>query len=248
MDLTIVGVLIVSFFATLLSSMSGGGSSIIAIPLFLQMGIPFLLATAIQKVSAIFWVLPASRNYLKQRRVDWQFLILFATIGLLGVLFGIILLIKITERSAQVLIGAIIIAVVAWVFFNKQFGMHKHTPSKLKKQLAYVCAAPIGFYEAIFGSGNGVIFSLVGVKLRGMELTEALGYYFAAAFPWVILAAGILISNGQWNVPYMIAGTIGSVAGGHLGSKFARYKGNAFVKAVFCITGFVLGLKLILGW
>lgn len=66
----IVIVFLVSFAATALSSMSGGGASVITIPALLLMGVSFPLATAAQKVCSTFWVLPAAYNYLKDRKVD----------------------------------------------------------------------------------------------------------------------------------------------------------------------------------
>ena len=64
----LIEIFFISLFATIISSMSGGGASIIAIPLFSAMNISLVLATAIQKVSGVFWVLPAARNYLKKRK------------------------------------------------------------------------------------------------------------------------------------------------------------------------------------
>jgi len=66
-----------------LSSMSGGSVSVINIPVLLSLGILFLMATAAKKVSSSFWVLLASYNYLKDRKVDWRFLLLLSIIGLI---------------------------------------------------------------------------------------------------------------------------------------------------------------------
>jgi uncharacterized membrane protein YfcA len=229
--------------------MSGGGSSIIAIPLFATMNISLVLATAIQKVSAVFWVIPAARNYLTDRKIDWRFLIFFTILGLIGVFLGVILLVSITQQSLKVLIGVLILIMVFYVFLKKDFGLksEKEVPN-WKKRLSYVFAPLFGFYESIFGSGNGILFSVAGVKTRGYELSESLGYYYAIAFAWVVVTAAILISKGFYDVPIMTIAVIGSTLGGHLGSKFARYKGNKFIKYVFCIIGLILGLKLIVGF
>lgn len=45
-----------AIIATTVSSMSGGGSSVIAVPIFLSMGIPLPMAVAMQSISGAFWV------------------------------------------------------------------------------------------------------------------------------------------------------------------------------------------------
>ena len=70
---------------------------------------------------------------------------------------------------------------------------------------------------------------------------------FAAAFPWVVFAAALLISKGYYDVSVMIPAVIGSTIGGYIGSKFARYKGNHFIKIMYVIFGGILGLKLVFG-
>jgi len=45
----------------------------------------------------------------------------------------------------------------------------------------------------------------------------------------------------------MIFATIGSISGGFIGSRFAKNKGNKFIKILFMIIGGVLGIKLLFG-
>ena len=92
-------ILFITFISTVLSSMSGGGASIINLPVFLTLGMPFPLAVSIQRVSSAFWVLPAAYNYLKDRKVDWRFLLTFAFIGLIGAYFGVLFVININQRA-----------------------------------------------------------------------------------------------------------------------------------------------------
>ena len=93
----LLGVFLISLFAALLSSMSGGGSSIIAIPLFSAINISILLANSIQKVNAACFSLFSGRNYLKGRKIDWKFIIYFSLIGLVGALIGVYLIISLNQ-------------------------------------------------------------------------------------------------------------------------------------------------------
>lgn len=246
MDFIII--LLTTFIATILSSMSGGGASVINIPVFLSLGIPFPLAMLMQKISSAFWVLPAAYNYLKGKTIDWTFLILFSLIGLIGCYFGVIFVLSLDKRVFEVIIGVIILTLVFQTYFQKNLGIQEvKVKSKLRNFLAYPAALVLGFYESLFGSGNGILLAIVTFYTKGFDFIKALGYYYAVAFPWVVFAAILLIFKGYFNIGLIIPAVIGSLAGGYLGSKYARYKGNYFIKIVFVIFGGVLGIKLLLG-
>lgn len=228
--------------------MSGGGSSAIIIPVMLSLGIPFPLATSAQKVSAMFWVLPAAYNYLRDRKVDWRFLILFSAIGLVGVYIGVLVVLSINQRLVEIVIGTLLLALVVYVLLKKDLGLAEQGHySPLRRSVSYIFAPVLGFYESFFGSGNGILFSIITLKTRGFDFVDALGYYFSVAFLWEVFAVSLFIWKGYFNLPIMISTVVGSIIGGYLGSRYAKYKGNKFIKIMFAIIGTVLGVKLLFG-
>jgi len=227
--------------------MSGGGASVINIPVFLFLGMPFPLAMSTQKVSSTFWVLPASYNYLKGRKIDWTFLVAFSLVGLIGAYLGVQVILSLDTRVMEVVIGILVLSLVTYTYFKKDVGLKEvRIYSPAKRFIAYPLALILGFYESIFGSGNGILFSVVTFYTRGMDFVDALGYYFAVAFPWVVFAAGLLIFKGYFSFAVMIPAVLGSLIGGFIGSKYAKYKGNQFIKTMFVVIGGILGLKLLL--
>lgn len=228
--------------------MSGGGASMINIPVMLSLGIPFPMATAAQKVSSMFWVLPASYNYLKDKKIDWKFLIWFTLIGLIGVYVGAMVVLSINQRIAGIIIGILILSLVAYVLINKNLGLvESKVYSKFKQFTAYIFALILGFYESFFGSGNGILFSIVTFKTKGFDFIDALGYYYSVAFLWEVLAVIIFVSKGYFSLQIMIPTVLGSLVGGYIGSRYGKYKGNKFIKIMFAIIGTILGIKLIFG-
>lgn len=241
-------ILATSLMATFLSSMSGGGASVINIPVLLSMGIPFPLATSAQKVSSMFWVLPASYNYLKNSKIDWKFLTIFSSIGLGGVYLGTLVVISIDQRTLEISVGILILCLVVYTTFSKNAGLHQTKPYSKKRQLLSYIAAPIlGFYESFFGSGNAILFSITTLKTRGFDFINSLGYYYSIVFPWQILAVIILFSKGYFELGIMMPVVIGSLIGGYFGSRYARYKGNGFIRIMFVLIGSILGIKLLIG-
>ena len=228
--------------------MSGGGTGIINFPIFLSLGIPIPLILSMGSLNGVFWVLPASRNYLKGRKIDWKFLIIFSLIGLVGTYFSIKAAINTSQRAFEIFVGSIILVLVTYTYFKKDLGLvEKKTYSKFRQALAYPFALLIGFYENFFGSGNGIVFSLMGYYTKGFDFIDSLGHYYLACFPWLVFGSYLFISKGYFDFWLMSFGIIGSLIGSYFGSKYARYKGNKFIKILLVIIGGILGLKLLFG-
>lgn len=161
---------------------------------------------------------------------------------------GTAFVITVNQRVMQIVIGVLILALVTYTLFKKQAGLTEtKVYPRLRQRVAYLFAPVLGFYEAIFGSGNGIMFAIVTLKTKGFDFVDALGYYYAVCFPWEIVASILFISKGyfDWNV--MLPTILGSIIGGFIGSKYAKYKGNKFIKIMFVSIGTVLGVKLLLG-
>lgn len=232
--------------SSFLSAMSGGGSTVISLPILLWAGIPLPLAIATHRVAAVFWTPITAYNYLKGRKIDWVFLLLFAAIGLIGIYFGVQMLTSVNEELLSRIIGGIILAFVLYTAFKKDLGLKEHKiASTFKRRLSYVLALPMGFYEGLLGSGNGIAFAALTFYTRGFDLIHALGYYFAIAFFWVVFESFLLIEKGFFDWKIMLAGITGSILGSFFGSKLARYKGNRFIKQVFIGVGALLSVNLL---
>jgi uncharacterized membrane protein YfcA len=245
--LNFLAIFVVSGLASFLSSMSGGGSSMVSIPVYLWLGIPFPFAIAGHQFSSLFWVIPASYNYLKGRIIDWKFLGLYTVIGTIGAFIGATLVGSLTEAHIEPFIGGLIFILVVFMIFRKEsVGTEAlHTRTQTKTVLMYMTSPILGFYESIFGSGNGIFFSTLHTKLRGTDLMHSLGYYYIISFFWIAVACGVLFSHGFFNLPLALATILGGVIGGYAGSKLGRFKGNQFIRYAFIIMGTVLAIKLL---
>ena len=238
------------FTATILSSMSGAGTSIITIPVLFSLGVNLPTSIAINQICGAFWVLPASFNYLKDRKIDWYFLLIFTLIGLVGVFMGVSTNIHIKQRYLEIIIGTIIIFLVLYTYLNKSLGLKetkaKHSP--LRSFLIYPFSIILGFYEGFFGSGNGILFSISTFYTKGFDFIDALGHYYIVAFFWVIFSTILYAQNGYYNLQITFPAVIGAILGGFIGSKFGKLKGNKIIKQIFILLGLFLGLKLIIGF
>jgi len=239
-------ILSVSFLATLMSAMSGGGSSMITIPTWLVLGFPLPVAVATTSISGAAWTLVAAKTYLSGQNIDRRLIIGLMAFGLVGAFCGTQVVLHANAKVLQHIIGCIILGLVAYTFVRKDFGLTIRPP-KLSVPVTSIAGLPLGFYEAFFGSGNGLFTAAVLTSARGLDLVQSLGYYYAVAFVWCIFAACIYIHGGNWDLSLMIPAMIGSVSGATLGAKIGKRQGAQFVRRVFMGVGTILGLKLAIG-
>jgi uncharacterized membrane protein YfcA len=228
--------------------MSGGGQSAINVPVLLWLGVSFPLATLTQKISSVFWTPLAAYNYLKDRKIDWKFLIVFSLVGLAGVYFGTLFIVYINQKILELVIGSLILFLVLLTIYRKEIGLTEEKKySKFRQRLAYVFSPILGFYEGIFGAGNGILFPMVTFFTRGFDFVDALGYYYLASFSWCLFASILLIAKGYFSFAVVAPVVLGSIIGGYTGSRYAKYKGNKFIKMMFVLVGTLLAIKLLMG-
>lgn len=116
-------IFLVSCFATILSTLSGGGSTLITVPLWILIGYPPAVAQAASKVNGVFWTPLAARNYLRGSEIDLPLLFGLTVFGLLGSYFGILLFAGLETSTIKPIIGGIILLLVSYSFFKRDFGV-----------------------------------------------------------------------------------------------------------------------------
>ena len=240
--MTSLAVLLIAFGASLLASLSGGSSSMITTPAWVALGAPFPVAVASDKVAGMFWTVSAARTYLANVAVDRRVLRGMGIAGLAGAFAGAVIGTSVNEnllrRSAGVLI---LLATFA--------SMRSARPSdgQTVRRGASLLGFPLGLYEGLLGSGNGILTSAILTRTRGYDLPTALGYYYALAALWCALAAGVYFARGAIDWRLALPATVGAIAGGTLGARIGRRAGSKLIRPLFVIVGLVLALRLLLG-
>jgi len=237
----------VAFLASMLSSMSGAGAAILTTPVWLFLGFPLPAVIASNQLNGAAWTPIAARNYLQGRTVDWPLLRIMILCGLAGAFAGTAIVRSADPRILQRVIGTIIIGLVLVVAFLPELGRTESRPL-LSRRLTGILAFPIGAYESFFGSGNGLLTSILLSKTRGMPLLAALGSYYVLAFFLNSFAVAVYSAAGHADIRLMIPSTAGSMLGAYIGSRIGRRKGHGLVRALFLTAGGALGVKLALGW
>lgn len=242
-----VTIFCISLFATFLSAMSGSGSAMICIPAWTLLGYPLPVALAASQVNGALWTPIAARNYLRDVALDWPLIAGLLVCGLVGVHFGTQLILNIDPEVLKRAAGLLILLLVGFTFVKKDFLAQSRDPS-FNRLFTSALATPLGFYESVFGSGNGIFMAAMLAKARGFNLVTSLGYYYLVAFVWCLMAAILYIKAGSAEINLMLPSALGGILGAYLGSSIGRQKGSSFAKIPFLVMGSILGLKLLLGY
>jgi len=241
-----LGILAIAFGAALLGSMSGGSASAITTPAWIALGVPLPTAVATDKVGGAMWTLLGARNYLRGRPVDWRLLGGMACLGLAGAWFGAAVTVRLDPTVLKRGVGGLILLMLTIMLLRPAIGA-RPGPPRVSRLVAGTFALPLGFYEGMLGSGNSLVASLLFCLGRGYDLVAALGHYYLLAFSWCALAAVSYVGRGYYDLALMIPATVGSCAGGFLGSHLGSRRGSTFVRALFVLAGGLLGVRLLVG-
>jgi len=240
-----VVVFFTAFCAVFLSSMSGCGSGIVTLPVWIFLGYPLPVAIACDKIGSCVWTPIAARNYLSRSVVHGKLIFPMTILGIIGSLAAAVMVVQVNEALMRRVIGATILLVLLLTAVQKDFGLTENL-KPAGDRLIQLLGLPLGWYEGFFGAGNGIFTAYAFSRIKGFSLITSLGNYYLMAFIWCLGSLTVLMAAGYYDLPLFMAAALGSMLGGYLGSKIGVALGSGFVKKSFIVLGTVLAVKLIL--
>lgn len=242
--------LLVSFFANLFSSFSGGGAGLVQLPALIFLGLPFTLALATHKVASVALGVGASIRHWKDRRLQWPIVILMLVAGIPGVVLGAALIVHVPGRWAEIALGLLTIALGVYSHVNPQLGQDERCDHR--DRTGYLIGAMglflIGFLNGSLTSGTGLFTTLWLVRWFGMDYLRAVAHtLILVGLAWNgsgAITLGLLVDI-YW--PWMPVLLVGSLAGGYAGAHLAITQGNKAIKRAFELLTVLIGLKLLIG-
>lgn len=221
----------------------------LAVPILVYVvGVPPKLAVAASLAIVGAIALVGAASHARRRLVDWRYVLQFGLPGIVATYAG--------AWASHFVSGAVQLITFAVVMGLASFSMLRPqpsgTPDSARRHLLWLFAAGIGvgIITGFAGVGGGFLFVPALVTLGGLSMHRAVGtslaviamnsasgfvgHYVALAsgdgrFPWATIVIFVLI------------GTIGSIAGQAVGSRFAHVSlRRAFGVLLIAMSGFVL--------
>ena len=243
-------ILVISLLANLFSALSGGGAGLIQLPVLIFLGLPFGIALATHKVASVALGIGATVRHLRESHLERQFALFMIATGLPGVVLGASVILQVPDRSAQVALGILTMALGLYSIFSPDLGQ-QYSPAHRNRRGFAVGGGmlfAIGILNGSLTSGTGLFVTLWLIRWFGMDYKRAVAYTLVlVGLFWNGTGAITLGLLGEIYWPWLPALLLGSVTGGYLGAHLAIVKGNKVIKRAFEAVTLLIGLKLVIG-
>ena len=239
----------ISLFSNFISALSGGGAGLIQLPALLFFGLPFSKALATHKVASVALGFGASLPYFRKKdlKVKYAFIMLFS--GIPGVLLGAYVSSISPNNFSTILLGLMTLFLSCYSIKQSKLGIanQKIKINKLKIIIGSLGLFTFGFLNGYLSSGTGLFVTIWMIKIFGLSFSLAVAYtlIFVGIFwnGFGALSLGIT-GNIVWSyIPILI---LGSLIGGYFGAYFSIIKGSKFIKVVFELVSFSVGISLLI--
>jgi uncharacterized protein len=247
MDLNIIFLLAIAFFAGLVDAIAGGGG-LLLLPALLTSGVPPHFALGTNKLAATFGSFTASRICIVKGIVKPRFWILMILSTLNGAFLGALTAWLLSADVLKKGLSILIFCAAAYVLLMRPQSQ-SNSQNKLSKALFKKCLILghfLGFYDGIAGPGVGSFWTMANVTFFELNLVEASCLARLMNFVSNFVALITFLSVG--NVDIILGLTLGTtlMVGAYLGAHSALKYGTTLIRPLFLTMFVILGIRLIL--
>jgi uncharacterized membrane protein YfcA len=227
----------VTFVASILSGMAGGGGGFIITPFYIAIGLTPQQSIATGKLGALgldAGAIAAFRGKIKQYR-NFTFLLMLMAI-IIGFLSSYFIR-NIRNENLQLVMGTMNLAMIPLLFI-KHHRLKRRRKHYVLRSLSVVAIVAILLLQGTFSSGIGSLVNVFLILFFGFSALEAslIKRQTSIALDVVVLAG--LLGAGLINYKYGLIGMAGGMTGGYIGSRFALHEGEKFAR--YALMGFML--------
>ncbi len=237
-----------SFLSNFISALSGGGAGLIQLPALLFFGLPFSKALATHKVASVALGLGASIPHLKKNSLQIKYGCLILISGIPGVLLGAYTASILPNNFSATLLGFLTLFLSFYSIKQKKLGSSQKIIgiNKFRIIIGSLGLFIIGFLNGYLSSGTGLFVTIWIIKIFGLTFSLAVAYtlIFVGIF-WNGIGALSLGLTGNITWSYIPVLILGSILGGYFGAYFSIIKGSKFIKVVFELVSFSVGISLL---
>lgn len=236
---------IASFLAGFIDAIVGGGGLIqtpVALILLPNSSVASIIGTL--KIPGFSGTSMATYHYLKKVTVNWKLVLVMAIVSFVFAYLGSSLLNVMQNDFMKPLFFVILILLLLYTYFKKDFGQFTAPTLSLKKQYFFAVGIAIflGFYDGFIGPGTGSLLIMAFIAILGFDFLQASAYAKLVNLATNIGSIALFSLKGKiiWTVALPMA--LCNVTGSWLGARLALSKGNGFIRIFFLI---VVGLALL---
>ena len=241
---TIIVVSLVSFCASWLGTLVGGGG-LLLVPVMLALGIPAPLALGSRRFSAVGTITAGMIAFHRSKKVDYRFSSSLMIYSLVGTVIGYLIVDSLSETLLKKTIGAVILALALFLFLENREAVKaiKGGLYRYRHVIGPPVTAAAGLLSVVIGGGGGLILSYLIIIVYGQTILESSGNRRLTILVSNVLATALFIIGGHVHYPLAVSMLVANVLGGWFGARFYLKRGDEKVKVFFFSIVMLLGVK-----
>ncbi len=254
MDLVLLLALLSGGVVGLLLGATGGGGSLVAIPLLVYVvGIPVQTASAMSLIVVGYSALFGAWQEYRHERVHIPTALVFSLTGVFGAWIGAHGHQLVSESVVLFLFGNLLFFMSLWTFWQPQKDQGNDVPTGCAKHFSWPCGFKasaigwgVGLLTGFFGIGGGFLIVPALMLLLGFPIRLAMGTSFLIIA--LISMGGVVGHLNLASLDLWLTGLVllGSVLGLFYGSRFTRSISSHHLRRCVAILIGAIGLGLMI--
>lgn len=237
--------IVVGFVAGVINTLAGGGS-LLTLPILIFMGLPPNVANGTNRIAILFQTISTAAGFKSKGVLTFPFSIYVGISALIGAIVGAQIAVDIKGETFNKILAIIMIAVVAYMFFDskkKQTNLIEKVTGK-SLWLSVFLFFFIGIYAGFIQAGVGFMILLVLSSVNNFSLVKSNAIKAIITLLATISAFAVFILNDaiDWKLGFILA--IGNAVGGWFSSRWSVKKGDGVVRIFLIVMVLVLAVKL----
>ncbi|MEH2280160.1 MAG: sulfite exporter TauE/SafE family protein [Nostoc sp.] len=240
--------LIAIFFLTSVISVITGSTSLITVPVMLQLSIEPRIALATNMLALTFMSVGGTLPFIGKKAIDRSRLPIIILLTLLGSIIGALLVLVVPSKSMPLIISILMIVVAVFSITNRNTGIISkiEKPSSIAEIGGYVATFVLGVYGGFFSGGYVTMLTAAYVSLFRMTFVQAIANTKFINIFSSLIATIIFFTQGIVDYQLGIILSITMFIGGVVGSRVALKLSNIWLRRIFLTTVIALALKTLL--
>lgn len=223
-----------------------GGAGLFTLSTMILLGIPPHVAIATNKLGAIGIFSGSLFRIRKENIIDRSLTLTLSLLGLLGGIFGALVLVSIDKSHVKPIAAVFIILVLVSTTLGRSLGIKEMEVSQKRRHIGTALFFLASTITGFFGPGMGILTVFIMMGCFGFTIITARAN---TLIPHLCMAASSLVVLAYSGFIAWIPGfalMAGMLLGGYWGAHHALKQGNAWVKRLFQVVIVITALKLLL--
>lgn len=234
--------------AGFVDSIAGGGG-LISLPGYLISGLPPVVASATNKVSAMMGTTVSFHEYFKNKFINFKLAIPCIFIAMFFSSIGARVQMMIPENYLKIFMLIALPITLLFILNKNAFHSRNIFGTKLTKKvyiLSFIVSAVLGFYDGIYGPATGTFLIMFFVKVVGMNIKESNG--MAKTINWATNFGALLlfVFENKAIIPLGICCGLFNMIGCYIGSHLFVKKGSDIARPIMIVVMSIFICKIVL--